>query len=243
MRISSGERSDPPKGRFQPRGVSCSKNFSFLEYGDLAKAAAEAHQSQIVSEHSLQIKNQYRYRHRPQRRPHIECHIKDAGGDDHYLICDVEDLPLLKAHTWHVARIGDNIYAMTSVSIDGKKTTKEFQSLKRPDWPMVDHINRNGLDNRSKNLRDGSGGVNQDNCRLQKNNTSGANGVCYEHARGRWSVRDQAATRARFRTEYFRGPENKAHPSHLAARAYRREQAAAVGNLNGQEPEDSGEDV
>ena len=45
----------------------------------------------------------------------------------------------------------------------------------------MDHKNRNGLDNRKKNLRDGSGGVNENNQTLHNDNTSGINGVSFSN--------------------------------------------------------------
>jgi hypothetical protein len=93
-------------------------------------------------------------------------------------MCNVGNLRLLGEHVWHVVKHGENTYAQTNVEIDGKRTKKYFHSFKCPEWPEVDHFsqipeeNRNGLDNRSKHLRDGSGGVNQENRRLRKDNTS-----------------------------------------------------------------------
>ena len=53
----------------------------------------------------------------------------------------------------------------------------------------MDHINGNGLDNRKKNLRDGSGGVNENNQVLRNTNTSGANGVSFDETKKRWRAR------------------------------------------------------
>ena len=41
----------------------------------------------------------------------------------------------------------------------------------------IDHINRDGLDNRLCNIREGSNRINSNNKRIQKNNTSGVKGV------------------------------------------------------------------
>ena len=50
----------------------------------------------------------------------------------------------------------------------------------------MDHRNRNGLDNRKKNLRDGSGGVNENNQSLRDDNTSGINGVYFNERYKGW---------------------------------------------------------
>ena len=53
-------------------------------------------------------------------------------------------------------------------------------------WPMgvIDHKNRNPVDNRFSNLRDVKQSTNTKNCSLSKNNSSGVTGV-YKH-RGKW---------------------------------------------------------
>ncbi len=243
---------DAAEAKKLPRVVPRSKTFSFKVFGEGAKAAAKAHQRQIAEDHGLEIKNQYRHRTDPRDGlPYIEFHIRDTAGEDYYPKCDATDadLRLLGEHTWCVLKVENNIYVQTNVKLDGKWTMKRFHSFKCPDWPIVDHHsqiqkeNRNGLDNRSKHLRDGSGGANNDNRRLQKNNTSRVNGVCYHKKDKCWYVRDRATTRARFPPKRFPGPEDKTHPSYHEACAYQREQAARVGNTNGQMPEDSDSDT
>ncbi len=172
---------DTAKAKNLPRGMPRSKNFSFKKFGQGAKAAAEDYQRQIIEDHRLEIKNQYRRRTDPNDGlPYIEFHIRDAAGEDYYSMCDVGDLPLIEEHTWRVLKERNNLYVATDVRIDGKMTMRRFHSFKCPDWPKVDHFsqnpveNRNGLDNRSKHLRDGSGGVNEINCRRRKDNKSGA---------------------------------------------------------------------
>ena len=51
---------------------------------------------------------------------------------------------------------------------------------------IVDHRDGNGLDNRKKNLRDGSEWVNQNNQTLHDNNTSGTNGVNFDKRDKTW---------------------------------------------------------
>lgn len=55
-------------------------------------------------------------------------------------------------------------------------------------WPVgeIDHINRDKTDNRPSNLREVTKGQNQKNRPLQRNNTSGANGVHLDPRSGKW---------------------------------------------------------
>lgn len=55
-------------------------------------------------------------------------------------------------------------------------------------WPSkeIDHINRNGLDNRISNLREADASQNRQNRGMHKCNTSGYKGVSYHIRRKKW---------------------------------------------------------
>lgn len=53
----------------------------------------------------------------------------------------------------------------------------------------IDHDNRNGLDNRWENIKDGSGKVNDWNRSRQYNNTSGYSGIYYDKEVNKWIAR------------------------------------------------------
>ena len=110
-------------------------------------------------------------------------------GDGKYHIGKIDKVFLNKftERTWNALKGGNNFYMY------GTKTIKfpynqYFHRLVLPDVDIVDHKDGNGLDNRKKNLRDGSDGVNENNCSLQDNNTSGTNGVSFDEIQQRWRV-------------------------------------------------------
>ena len=67
------------------------------------------------------------------------------------------------------------VYAMCIFR--GKRQSPYMHRLIAPNHSIVDHIDGNGLNDVSLNLRDGSNGVNARNCKLRKDNTSGENGI------------------------------------------------------------------
>lgn len=56
-------------------------------------------------------------------------------------------------------------------------------------YVLVDHENRNALDNRKENLRDASRAENNQNHKLRKDSTSGISGVNWDKKSAKWRVR------------------------------------------------------
>ena len=98
---------------------------------------------------------------------------------------DKEFLGKFTERTWTAAKRRNTFYMESGVT---KKFPDRpcFHQLVLPGVDIVDHRNGNGLDNRKKNLRDGSGGVNENNQALHDNNTSGTNGVCFDKTGKTW---------------------------------------------------------
>ena len=93
-------------------------------------------------------------------------------GDIDYMLCDIEDWEKLKNHHW---RINSGGYVASKTREEGdflfhKKVTNTKNEI-------VDHINRNKLDNRKCNLRITNQKVNGINSKLNSRNTSGYKGV------------------------------------------------------------------
>ena len=108
-------------------------------------------------------------------------------GDGKYHIgqIDKEFLERFTERTWRAKKNRNNFYMY------GNKTIKfpynqRFHRLVLPDVDQVDHIYGKTLDNRKKNMRDGSGGVNANNKAILRNNTSGTNGVTFNKRDKSW---------------------------------------------------------
>ena len=88
-------------------------------------------------------------------------------GEYHIGKIDIDFLERFTERTWHADKLGNNFYMKSGVTIKFP-FNQLFHRLVLPDVDIVDHKNRNGLDNRKKNLTDGSCGVNQNNKVMQK---------------------------------------------------------------------------
>jgi hypothetical protein len=97
-------------------------------------------------------------------------------------IVDAEDYPGLSKHKWYANRAKRTCYARGT--IEGRHVRMHRQILTAPRGLVVDHINRNGLDNRKSNLRICTHFQNQQNRRPALNCRSKYKGV-------RWSKRDK----------------------------------------------------
>lgn len=96
-------------------------------------------------------------------------------------IIDRADIERVKDKKWHLTTVG---YAAT----DGGKTrlTNYLLGVKTSKEIVIDHINRNKLDNRRKNLRICTKGINALNSKLRSDNTSGYRGVSWDKSKGKW---------------------------------------------------------
>ncbi len=102
---------------------------------------------------------------------------------------DDEDFDFLNQWKWHHTKG----YA-TRRKYFGKKNGKQiFKDIymhrllsKTPDGFLTDHVDRNGLNNRKKNLRHVTSSQNGMNTGLRKDNTSGYKGVWFDKSRKKW---------------------------------------------------------
>ena len=106
-------------------------------------------------------------------------------GEYHIGQIDKEFIERFTERTWNATKLKNTFYMISGKTIKFP-VNQYFHRLVLTGVDIVDHKYGNGLDNRKKNLRDGSDGVNQNNNALQDNNTSGTNGVSFNKTQQRW---------------------------------------------------------
>lgn len=123
-------------------------------------------------------------------------------------IVDAADYAALSQYTWF--KLSDYAYRAGNGKLIAMH--REIMPLPDGDDRHVDHINRNGLDNRRQNLRLATHQQNSWNCGVSAANSSGYKGVFPEKKTGRW----RACIRVSGRREYLGTYATKEE----AARAY-----------------------
>lgn len=107
-----------------------------------------------------------------------------------------EDYEVLSKHKWSAAwnKNTSSYYATRNHVYMGKKVHVRMHRFLLLGMEMgrdrlVDHMNRDTLDNRRCNLRICTPGQNMANSRIHSNNSSGFKGVCFYKSRGEWVAR------------------------------------------------------
>lgn len=106
------------------------------------------------------------------------------NNSDEFFIFDKEDYDVLNNHCW--AKSTSNGYATTRIGSTSSATAQSVIMGCPPDGMVIDHINRNRLDNRKSNLRFTTRKENARNRGTMSNNTSGYTGVHYQKASRKW---------------------------------------------------------
>ena len=162
--------------QFRHEGKVISKGFSFSKYptSEDTKRAAEEWHRQKCHENGW-ILCRWREGDIPNT---IEIELSNGGTT----VIDAEDFPKVEGlRVFGYTAPGKHVrYARTN----GHPQVNYIHNLLVPQFTQVDHINRNGLDNRKCNLREGSGSVNSHNRRKRHDNTSGKTGVSRQIGRG-----------------------------------------------------------
>lgn len=115
----------------------------------------------------------------------IDGYVKVKLNDENYMLCDIEDWERFKGHYWYMS---DNGYAVCETMKTGALRFHKLVTGTTAEV-IIDHINRNKLDNRKQNLRIANKKVNSINRDLQSNNTTGHAGVHFNKKNGKWNAR------------------------------------------------------
>lgn len=120
----------------------------------------------------------------------------------HVAIIDQVDAELVYPHKWHPIVERYTVYAQTSGSrAGGRKRQQLTMHRLLTGWPIVDHINGNGLDNRRCNLRPATLSQNQHN-RRKTQGSSRYKGVFWVERDQRWWSRAGYQGRSTFLGSY-----------------------------------------
>lgn len=110
-----------------------------------------------------------------------------------FAIVDAEDYERLSKHKWYAEKAMHTFYAERAFYTDGRKGKRfillmhrEISGMVPGDGRMIDHKNRNGLDNRKENLVETTYCLNNYNSRPRRNNKSGYRGVCWSKQNKKW---------------------------------------------------------
>lgn len=98
--------------------------------------------------------------------------------------------------SWQLRLAKHTMYATRWMTRNGRNVAEQLHAF-LTGWPLVDHINGNGLDNRRCNLRPANYSQNGGNRRVHKATLSGFKGVTLHAQSGRWRARINAGDRLR----------------------------------------------
>lgn len=106
-------------------------------------------------------------------------------------IIDDSDYGCVSKYRWSVKIGGTGIKYGHRVDKNNKSIYLHRYIMKAKKGQTVDHINRNGLDNRKANLRFCTTAENIMNSKMFKHNTSGYKGVTWDKFRNKWASQIQ----------------------------------------------------
>ncbi len=112
-------------------------------------------------------------------------------GEGKWTLLDSQDYYRLRRYKWVVYGNGHNFYAVRSKITGPKKTailSMHREIIEPPAGLLVDHRNRNGLDNRRDNLRPATHSQNACNRPKKKKTSSRYIGVSFRKRAGKWAA-------------------------------------------------------
>ena len=109
-----------------------------------------------------------------------------------FALVDDENYEALSRHKWQAQKYKAGLRAWRIQKVDGIARAflmhRVVLGLKHRDGKIVDHRDRNGLNNQKENLRQCTNSENMRNQGPQKNNKSGYKGVHWKTDKSRWAV-------------------------------------------------------
>lgn len=109
-----------------------------------------------------------------------------------FALVDDEDYKWLNQWKWYASKTKNGFYAKRDVWMNDNKSLfmhRELLGLKYKDGFIIDHKDRNTLNNQRNNLRVASYSLNNYNCKMKSHNKSGYRGVGWYKAYNKWRVR------------------------------------------------------
>jgi len=146
------------------------------------KGYCARHRTQILKYGKILSEEYLKSRHKNkfiEYEDHIGIILTDKDGNFKAEgLFDKNKKKYIEKHKWH-----QSTYGYPATSIEGK--TLNLHNFLYP-GKIMDHINRNKLDNRSCNLRECDRKQNSHNRKLHINNTSGISGVHWHKIMNKW---------------------------------------------------------
>jgi hypothetical protein len=138
---------------------------------------------------------------------------------------DAEDYERVKAldTSWYLMDTGHSKTVRSCKWINGKyaQLSRFILNLHTTDYPLVDHKNRDPLNNRKENLRKATYSENLYNSKTRKDNTSGTKGVSFMKANNNWSVNIFFRKRRYYKGGFKTKEEAIAHRNRVASNLHK----------------------
>lgn len=107
------------------------------------------------------------------------------------VIIDYDDFDKFNKYNWFLVKKNIYYYVATDIPFNGKYKRKYLHQIVYGEKKgfVIDHINRNPLDNRKDNLRFVDKSVNGFNSKIRIDNISGFRNISFDKTRNKWVVR------------------------------------------------------
>lgn len=118
----------------------------------------------------------------------MEIIIKSRKYGQHLVLIDEGDYDAIKGNTLYLSKKANGFYVMICLGGNKSKPLHSYL-MKPPNGLMIDHKNRNGLDNRRENIRIATKAQNSYNKFDEKKSTSKFKGVYWAKDKDMWCAR------------------------------------------------------